>query len=557
MARPGQRVTGKGGGVGSNQYARRGVGKGKGKRAVATKPETKATLTIARRQPSVGNEQRDFSNAFGPDGNLIDGHIAGFPVTRTHEGNLEKISKKTKAALEDAMSDPAIVEALKVGRIKTIQFAPTTFPNAPKGWSAAHTGNSIIIHPKTAEAIEKSAVGERSQYGLKRVIHHEVGHAIWEATPDTTKTQFAVAIKHHPEVTDHISRIVNVAARPDSFSNTGSRLVTESFAEISAIRRYDQKRYAELPDSIRKPIEDAYTNSERFIKTHHLSIDAIPTLNINRPLNPNSSPTPPDIPDADEIAEQTIGYLEELYREIEERLLAGQPIGDLAAKLDRLVAQTDLSGWIAGAVGVWHDSKKPRLYTLDALGGVPTRRFPWIEEAARWLMDREVYSAQEIQAQARGEFEPRWKSLEAVTLVRNEIANGFVVGETFEEFHKRIRDKVAATKPELQNAFRTATHQAYIVGTTNTLEKPLVKLQFPFVQYRSAHDVRTRATHRELDGLLFAVGSAEYDLMRRALNDFNCRCAITSLTEKEATRKKLKPVTMAELPREVVAKYGR
>lgn len=263
------------------------------------------------------------------------------------------------------------------------------------------------------------------------------------------------------------------------------------------------------------------------------------------------------MPNADELAAETIRYLETIYVDLEARLAGGQPLNEVADALDRLVAQAELSSTIAGACGVWQDSREPQLIALDNTGPLPTRRFPWIEEAARWLMDRNVYSAEDIQAQARGDFEPRWKSLEAVTKVRDEIAQGFTVGETFEEFYRRIKDKVAATKPELQNAFRTATHQAYIHGTTNTLEKPFVRAQFPFVLYRSAHDTRTRATHRPLDGLLFAIGTPAYDIARRALADFNCRCSLIPYTAEKAERKRLKAAQVDDLPPEVVARYGQ
>jgi len=287
-----------------------------------------------------------------------------------------------------------------------------------------------------------------------------------------------------------------------------------------------------------------------------LSIDAIPTLNINRPHSPHSEPTPPETPNADELADETIRYLNGLYQEIEDALVAGQPLGFVAEKLDKLVAQSELSSWIAGAVAVWGESREPKLITLDALGPLQKNRFPWVETAARWLMDRDVYSADEIQKQARGEQLPRWKSLEAVTRLRDEIAIGFPAGESFAEFHKRIKDTIDATKPELQNAFRTSTHQAFIHGSTMTLEKPVVKTQFPYVLFHSAHDTRTRATHRPLDGLLFEVGSEAYAVAKRALNDYSCRCSITPYTEAKRQRKELQAVQVDQLPPETLAKYG-
>lgn len=255
------------------------------------------------------------------------------------------------------------------------------------------------------------------------------------------------------------------------------------------------------------------------------------------------------------MASESIRYLDSLYADLEQLLRDGQPLGDILERFDKLVAQAELSSWIAGAVGVWQDSNEPRLYLLDALGPMQTKRFPWVEEAARWLMDRGVYSADEIQRQATPLDQPRWKSMQAVSKVRDELAFGFTYGQSFQDFYSRVKDKVEATKPELQNAFRTATHQAYIHGSTTTLEKPLVQLQFPNVLYHSAHDTRTRATHRPLDGLLFEIGSEAYVIAKKALSDFSCRCRITAMTP-EKSKRHGKPVTLAELPAEVLAKYA-
>jgi hypothetical protein len=306
-------------------------------------------------------------------------------------------------------------------------------------------------------------------------------------------------------------------------------------------------------------IKSATGNRGTFSKKHgniNLSIDAIPTLNINRTYNPHSEPTPPETPNADELADETLRYLAGLYQEIEDALVAGQPLGFVSAKLDKLVAQAELSSWIAGAVAVWGESREPKLITLDSQGPLQKNRFPWVETAARWLMDRDVYSAEEIQQQTRGQELPRWKSLEAVTRLRDEIAFGFPSGESFNEFYTRIKGVVDATKPELQNAFRTSTHQAFIHGSTTTLEKPIVKTQFPYVLFHSAHDTRTRATHRPLDGLLFEVGGEAYSIAKKALNDFNCRCSIISYTEAKRQRKQLQVIEVDQLPPEVLAKYS-
>ena len=541
--------------MGSNQYQSRGVGKGKGKRAVARKPKGQEIGS-----GSTGKVFR-VGDRVEKSAILKDGSRSSEGAVYSEIGGLAGISPGKQVG--DKIVTPFYKNIVSVDAIdanKRTSFGPIIAKQKTVVFEAVSTMSSHGIDyndplqfgfdsNRKAHLFDFSNAAKRSDIDV--AFADNIGHA------KSFFTQFGLPgeAKHlgitgdvflgmrshvrdkldadwlEPVVQPHVAKLASqldgrlpeVAYYARNARHVGINGVaqTEPIEGIKVVLSDVELTPEQVAMWELTPVLNAKKPKSK-AKPVNLSIDAVPTLHINRTLNPNSSPTPPDIPNADELADETIGYLESVLAEIQDRLLAGQPFGDVSAKLDQLVAQAELSSWIAGAVGVWHDSRKPRLYTLDLLGQVPTKRFPWIEEAARWLMDRNVYSAQEIQAQARGEFEPRWKSLEAATKLRDEIANGFTVGESFEEFYARIKSKVDATKPELQNAFRTSTHQAYIHGTATTLEKPLVKLQFPFVLYRSAHDTRTRDTHRPLDGLLFEVGSPAYTIMRRALNDFNC-----------------------------------
>jgi SPP1 gp7 family putative phage head morphogenesis protein len=56
--------------------------------------------------------QEQWKNLHGPDSNIVEGRIAGFPITTTDRGLIEKVSKKTIRMLEEALSDPGIVRAM-------------------------------------------------------------------------------------------------------------------------------------------------------------------------------------------------------------------------------------------------------------------------------------------------------------------------------------------------------------------------------------------------------------------------------------------------------------
>ena len=223
-----------------------------------------AVLDLSPVRAVRGSEGRS-KLEFGPDGNLIEGRIAGLPLTTLDRGTVDKISKKTKAALESALSDPEIIQALKVGGIKNLTLAPSNYSSkkgGPKDWTMAHVQGALVLHPKTAETIEKSEVPERKAGGLKRVIYHEVGHRVWDMGQDDIKRSFADALSKHPDVVDQVSKIVDVKANHSAFADTGSRVVTESFAELSAMRKYDKVRYGNLPDSLRAPLEALHRRAE-------------------------------------------------------------------------------------------------------------------------------------------------------------------------------------------------------------------------------------------------------------------------------------------------------
>ena len=204
-----------------------------------------------------GTKELEFTSR----GELIRGKLGEFPIIEGEQGLIGKLSKKTKAGIESAMADPDMVEDMKAGGIEALNIEPTNYYKKRTGrsgnWYGGYVDGALTIHPKTVDHIESSAVEERVGGGLRRLISHEAGHGVWDKARDADKKAFAEAVKKNPEIVAYVSSVTNVAANPNAFNDTGSRVVTESFAEIHALRRYNREMYDSLPEDIRSPIESA------------------------------------------------------------------------------------------------------------------------------------------------------------------------------------------------------------------------------------------------------------------------------------------------------------
>ncbi len=171
-----------------------------------------------------------------------------------------KLSKRTVAALEAALADTGIVDAMQSGGVMGIRVEATSGPNKPKGWTAAMGQDGmLIIHPRTADAIAKSTVPERRDGGLRRVLWHESAHGIWNRADARAKQQFAAAIT--PEVRDRIAKIVSLGKGIEGFNTTSAeRETSEVHAEVQAMKRYAPGEYAQFPESVRNAADAVWAS---------------------------------------------------------------------------------------------------------------------------------------------------------------------------------------------------------------------------------------------------------------------------------------------------------
>ena len=297
-------------------------------------------------------------------------------------------------------------------------------------------------------------------------------------------------------------------------------------------------------------------------------------VTIIRPVNRNEEllATAPDVPGFDALADESLAAVDSILARIRRKLLAHHETAnsDYSAEMDELdllVAQSYLASLIAGSVGIFHSPERRAANRPTLTLELPpewwdrktTTRYPWITESSRWLQEKGIASAgslNEAADAAEAATRVRWDSIQSVADLRTHLADSIVVGDSFAEFKARIGKAVNDVRPNLETGFRTATHQAYIQGATATLEKPSIARLFPAVEYMSTEDTRVRDTHRHLDGIVAEIGSETYNIFRRALADYNCRCTIVSIQNKNL-KKHPAPTAIGDLPADVLAEYAR
>jgi len=239
-------------------------GGGDGGEASTTKSSIKnAKIEIA---PEVlpGQKWGDNGQEFTDDGRGVRAKIGEFTITDA-EGPLQKgapgavkrLGKKTKADLEKALSDPETVDAMRAAGINNIEVRGTS--KTPNGFTyyGAHNKNNLIIHTKTSETIAASNDEYRVKHGFNRLINHEIGHGIWDGAKDETKGNFAQAIKANPKVIEEVAKRTRTKYSIGEVwdETTADRTVTESFAELNGMRRFDKEGYSKLPQSVKDSIE--------------------------------------------------------------------------------------------------------------------------------------------------------------------------------------------------------------------------------------------------------------------------------------------------------------
>lgn len=260
----------------------------------------------------------------------------------------------------------------------------------------------------------------------------------------------------------------------------------------------------------------------------------------------------------------------------------------LLRQLQELQADTMTAGRLLGMCSVWRPelssppkgsrniqkplspnpirmaNGQPILMSLDGIdadfgGSASIIRYPFLNDALAWLREKQIATADQVKAMAAIDKSSVFTAADVNSLptlidLRNEVARSLETGESLYNFRKRLGDQLTGTRAQQETLYRTNTKQAYNAGMEKTLDDPDVGTAFDHVYYAATLDNRTRSSHWMLDGFVCSRKDPAYAVLQRAVNDWNCRCAIIPMNRRQAEAKGIK--TYADLPAEVLARYA-
>lgn len=271
-------------------------------------------------------------------------------------------------------------------------------------------------------------------------------------------------------------------------------------------------------------------------------------------LDPDA--TPAGVPSLDSFWNQAQAEIGSIYDEIADliasnRELAWHPndrMRELLEEIDRLLAEAKAAAALIGrAVVPVPPVRLPSAIVLDnPIAGRTKFRWPWMDTLVGWLTERRLLTPDEFQQiptadRSRKVSLPSVESPNTLGKIQKHLADAIAEGLPPEEFRVRVKEIATIPRHEAETLVRTVTKQGYLDGKQATLNKPHVALAYPYDLLVSTKDTRVRETHKPLDGLIVARGSAAHAEAMRLLSDYNCRCDAIALTEERAREEARKP----------------
>ena len=232
------------------------------------------------------------------------------------------------------------------------------------------------------------------------------------------------------------------------------------------------------------------------------------------------------------------------------------------------IAQADLAAWIVGIDTVAKKLPADILAQFARMIGGPPRppgslilpygfgdeepvvRFPLIEKAAESLARRRILTPEQFRqadaaAKARGFTVAGQASEDALTTIRDVLAETVDQGASLEQFRRNLGERLETSfigPGHLENVYRTNIQAAYHEGHDELADDPIVAEVFPYQAYLAIHDGRVRHEHLELEGLgidgtnVYRRDDPFWNLFTPPW-DYQCRCGINLLTIEAAARR--------------------
>ncbi len=186
-------------------------------------------------------------------------------------------------------------------------------------------------------------------------------------------------------------------------------------------------------------------------------------------------------------------------------------------------------------------------------------KFPWMKSAVDFLESKGVVTAEQFAKMAEADrvhvfSAPGLESTATLKNIQKALAKSLAAGDDLPTFRKSIEADVALTRSQTETMYRTETKRGYVAGLDKALSAPLVRDEFPAVMFSATTDQRVRDSHWDLDGFVCMRDDPAYRVLKRASEDYNCRCALVPLSAEDAESYGIK--TYSDLPSDVKVKYA-
>lgn len=165
------------------------------------------------------------------------------------------------------------------------------------------------------------------------------------------------------------------------------------------------------------------------------------------------------------------------------------------------------------------------------------------DAAAYWkskvpMTNKEAMALTE-EARKRAFYAAGLAKLDQVNLIHGALLQALEQGQSIKDFKKNIAGvikKAGWDGRRIETIFNTNMQTAYQAGRWKSIEKN--KKRFPYLQYSSVIDNRTRASHAALHGIVYPVDHAFWN-SHYPPNGFNCRCTAVQISKYYAEKEGL------------------
>lgn len=299
--------------------------------------------------------------------------------------------------------------------------------------------------------------------------------------------------------------------------------------------------------------------------TSDLSIPGVADFANDIPLNKSKMPTRED------FSNKAISKLNELFSGLATFVMEYRndpnvgtgKIDEVIKEIIKLRSISIFAGRVLGMVSPWagklSGEKLVDLALDDAEPLESETEYPFVSAAVDFLKRKQIVTAEQLKNLEKNDktavfSAPGFDDILSVERLKKEVIKSFTDQESMDDFRKRIQGVFNISRHGIETLYRTNTKQAYVNGMDQTLSTPEVDAEFPYCIFETSDDELVRDEHEVLDGIVVRRGTKEYKLLKKAAEDWGCRCNIRVISKERG--KSMKITTYNELPLLARRTYG-